>query len=116
MRALDAESRLMQFHSARYIEGLTHNYYRYPASASPELIRELIDSHSGPYDTICDPFMGGGTTIVEAVARGRYALGTDLNSLAVFVSRVKTTPLTKSEWRDLFAWVDERPFAIGVVP
>lgn len=42
--------------------------------------------------------MGGGTTIVEALAGGRRAIGSDPNSLATFITRVKTTPLTASEW------------------
>jgi hypothetical protein len=104
------------FHSSQYIGGLTHNFYRYPAAASPDLIRELIATQSAPGDVIFDPFMGGGTTIVEALASGRLALGSDLNTLALFVSRVKTTPLTGPEWEELLAWLVERPLGTGVVP
>ena len=48
--------------------------------------------------------MGGGTTIVEAFASGRKAVGCDLNSLAVFVADVKTTVLTDDEAEALRAW------------
>ena len=44
-----------------------------------------------------DPFMGGGTTIVEASALGRRAVGTDINSLAVFLTEVKTTVYTPAD-------------------
>jgi hypothetical protein len=54
--------------------------------------------------------MGGGTTIVEALALGRRAIGCDLNSLAVFVSRVKTTVLTPSDITAIREW------ATGKVP
>jgi hypothetical protein len=39
--------------------------------------------------------MGGGTAIVEALAAGRTAIGFDINALALFVSSVKTAPLSQ---------------------
>src|SRR5260370_20191625 len=76
------------------ISGYTHNFYRYPARFSPLFVREVIRHYSRPGEVVLDPFMGGGTTIVEAIALGRKAIGVDLNSLAHFVSTVKTTPLS----------------------
>ncbi len=105
--------KLTDFHSGRYIGGLTHGFYRYPAATSPELVRELLLTHTSADDLLLDPFMGGGTTIVEAVAHGRRAIGGDLNSLALFVTRRKTTPLTTSEWNEVFAWVEDGPMRPG---
>jgi hypothetical protein len=48
--------------------------------------------------------MGGGTTIVEAIARGQSVVGNDLNSLATFVAKVKTTPLDSKEARAVSKW------------
>ena len=70
------------------ISGLTHQFYRYPARFSPRFVRTAIEEFSSPGDTVLDPYMGGGTTIVEAYANGRQAIGNDVNSLAVFVARV----------------------------
>src|SRR5687768_8259008 len=93
--ALDVRNRLLEsLHSTRLISGLTHNFYRYPARMSPELAHAVITQFSNPDDIILDPFMGGGTTIVEALANGRRAIGIDLNPLAAFVTLVKTTPLS----------------------
>lgn len=107
---------LEQFHSSRYVGGLTHGFYRYPATASPELVRELLLSSSAVNDLVMDPFMGGGTTLVEAIANGRRTIGGDLNSLAVFISRVKTTPLSDPEWEGLFAWLEDEPLKSGIAP
>ena len=107
---------LEHFHSSRYIGGLTHGFYRYPATTSPELVRELLLSSSAVDDLVMDPFMGGGTTVVEAIAHGRRAIGSDLNSLAVFVSRVKTTPLSDPEWEGLFTWLEDEPLRSGIAP
>lgn len=51
--------------------------------------------------------MGGGTTIVEAAASGRLAVGTDLNELAHFVTRVKTTPLSDQDVSEVRRWVSD---------
>ncbi len=107
---------LGHFHSTRPVGGLTHGFYRYPATSSPELVRELLLAHTDADDFVLDPFMGGGTTIVEALAHGRRAIGSDLNSLATFVTRVKTTLLSQGEWDGAWAWLEQRPFRPGVIP
>ncbi len=48
--------------------------------------------------------MGGGTTIVEALSLGRKAVGVDINSLAHFVTTVKTTPLSDRDFVVLEEW------------
>ncbi|MDH4241849.1 MAG: site-specific DNA-methyltransferase [Phycisphaerae bacterium] len=88
------------------IVGLTHNFYRYPARFSPTFASTAIKLFSKPCDIVLDPYMGGGTTIVEAVVAGRQAIGTDLNSLSVFLTKVKTTQLTSSEKKSLLTWSD----------
>src|SRR2546430_1364438 len=81
----------------RPVAGLTHNFYRYPARFSPEFASAAIALFSKPGQLVLDPYMGGGTTIVEALTSGRKAVGSDLNELSDFVVRAKTTPLTKAE-------------------
>lgn len=89
------------------ISGLTHCFYRYPARFSPVFVASAIEAFSRPGSVILDPYMGGGTTVVEAMARGRVAIGCDLNSLAIFVASAKTTLLTKSEARQVKIWATE---------
>jgi len=89
------------------IVGLTHNFYRYPARFSPTFASTVIKLFSKHGDTVLDPYMGGGTTIVEAIAAGRQAIGTDLNSLSVFLTKVKTTKLTSREKKSLCTWADK---------
>ncbi len=86
------------------VSGLTHTFYKYPARFSPKFIRAVIELFSKPGDLILDPFMGGGTTLVEALALGRQAIGTDINSLAVFVAEVKTTLLDEQELAAIARW------------
>lgn len=89
------------------INGLTHRFYRYPARFSPAFASAAIARFSKPGDLVVDPYMGGGTTAVEALAQGRRVVGCDLNSLAVFIGRVKTTILSAADQKALARWASE---------
>lgn len=96
------------------VSGLTHNFYRYPARFSPQLVRAAIEAFTEPGDLILDPFVGGGTTLVEAMALGRNAIGSDISSLATFVSEVKTTLYTEAELEILKRWASHSGEEINI--
>ncbi len=87
-----------------YTSGSTHNFYHYPARFHPEVAREVITSFSRKGSWILDPFMGGGTSVVEALALGRLVAGTDINSLAKFVADVRTHPLSSADKDEIRRW------------
>lgn len=91
------------FHQGR-VFGHMHDFYSYPARFSPEFVRFAIAHFTKPGDLIIDPFVGSGTTLVEAKSLSRDAIGYDINELAVFLSRVKTTILSSTEIRDILNW------------
>ena len=84
-----------------------HEYYRYPARFSPALAAAAITAFTEPGDLVADYFLGGGTTLVEARLAGRLGFGSDLNSLATFVSTVKTRLYSKSDLDAVAAWSEE---------
>jgi len=86
------------------VKGYTHNFYRYPARFSPTFASTAIHLFSKPGDIVLDPYMGGGTTVIEAMLAGRHVIGTDLNSLAVFIAKVKTTKLNPNEKNIIIQW------------
>jgi len=90
------------------VGGWTHNFYRYPARFSPQFAAAAIRSFSKPGDLVLDPYMGGGTTVVEGVAAGRRVVGNDLNSLAAFIAKVKVTGLTAREVASIKRWAFKR--------
>jgi hypothetical protein len=96
---------LKGIHSQEPVTGLTHNFYKYPARFSPDFTRAAIQVFTEPGDVVYDPFLGGGTTAVEAVSSGRRAVGTDINSLAVFLSTVKTSVLRRPQMNAIQSWV-----------
>lgn len=88
------------------VGGSTHSFYRYPARFSPVFAASAIEAYSKPGDLVLDPFMGGGTTLIEAAQLGRRAIGNDINALAVFVARAKTTALSMAQVVALTEWAD----------
>jgi hypothetical protein len=83
-----------------------HEYYRYPARFSAELAAAVIQAFSAPGDVVADYFLGGGTTLVEARLASRIGVGSDINSLSVFVSKVKTRTYSTSELADVAVWAE----------
>jgi SAM-dependent methyltransferase len=69
---------------------LNHNVFRYPAKFHPPIARKLLELVTNEGQTVLDPFCGSGTLLVEAATLGRNSVGTDVDPLAVFVSRAKT--------------------------
>ncbi|MBA3897197.1 MAG: hypothetical protein H0X36_08730, partial [Sphingomonadaceae bacterium] len=111
----DAVSRLVASAlDTRPVSGLTHNHYKYPARFSPLFVRAAIETFSEPGDLILDPFVGGGTTIVEALASGRDAIGVDISSLAVFVSEAKTLRLSDADIAAFERWLNGVEAAINI--
>lgn len=71
----------------------THGYHKYPAKFIPPLAARLIQEYTKPGDLVGDPFMGSGTTLVEAILHDRRAVGTDINPIAWVIAKAKTTPI-----------------------
>lgn len=87
-----------------YTAGKTHNFYHYPARFSPEFAHTVISEFSNDDDWVMDPFMGGGTSIIEGLALRRRLIGVDLNALAHFIAATRTTPMSKWDQELLHAW------------
>jgi DNA methylase len=88
------------------VSGAPHDFYRYPARFAPGFAREAIKAFTEPGEVVIDPFCGGGTTVVEAVALGRRVIGADISPLATFLTRAKTTPLSHLDRQEIAAWID----------
>src|SRR6185437_16256171 len=113
--SIDAQARLIA--SARDnapVKGFTHGFYKYPARFSPQFARAAIETFTRRGDLVLDPHVGGGTTLVEALALGRDAVGVDISQLAEFVSIVKTTVYSQRELDELDAWSKRVSHAIDI--
>ncbi len=69
----------------------------YRACFKPQLPRFFIERLTRPGDRVYDPFMGRGTTLVEAALLGRIPVGCDVNPLSVRLVRPRLSPPTLAE-------------------
>jgi SAM-dependent methyltransferase len=70
---------------------LTHWIYPYKGKFHPQMIRALLNIIKlKENDTVLDPFIGSGTTAVEAMLLGINCIGIDISPLCVIQSKVKT--------------------------
>ncbi|MDD4330825.1 MAG: hypothetical protein PHU28_00580 [Methanosarcinaceae archaeon] len=74
----------------------THGMHTYPAMMIPQIAKRLIDEYGNDAEVMLDPFMGTGTSLVEAKIHHnfKYAYGVDVNPLARLVAKVKTYPIS----------------------
>jgi tRNA G10 N-methylase Trm11 len=85
-------SQIIQKNRTRSVnQYLTHWIYPYKGKFHPQMIRALLNIiglQQG--DTVLDPFIGSGTTAVEAQLLGINCIGIDISPLCVLQSKVKT--------------------------
>lgn len=85
---------------------LTHEIHRYSGKYIPQIARQAIELTTFPGDVVLDPYVGSGTTLLEANLSGRHSIGIDLNPLAVLISEVKVTPLKPGQLSRLSNYFD----------
>ncbi len=64
----------------------------YRACFKPQLPRFFIERLTGPGDAVYDPFLGRGTTAIEAALLGRVPIGTDVNPLSEILVAPRLDP------------------------
>ena len=71
----------------------------YRACFKPQLPRFFIDRFTAPGDVVYDPFMGRGTTVIEAALAGRTPAGCDINPLSAMLAQPRLSPPTAERGR-----------------
>src|SRR5216683_4792755 len=64
----------------------------YRACFKPQLPRFFIKRLTEPAEVVYDPFMGRGTTVIEAGLLGRVPCGCDINPLSAVLTRPRVHP------------------------
>lgn len=78
----------LDFHG-RNVNMATHSWHSFPAKFPPQIPALFIKELTQPEDIVFDPMMGSCTTLLEAVTRNRYGVGTDIDPLSLNLSRAK---------------------------
>ncbi|WP_159731138.1 DNA methyltransferase [Methylosinus sp. Ce-a6] len=64
----------------------------YRACFKPQLPGFFISRLTAPGESVFDPFMGRGTTPIEAALQGRRPIGADINPLSILLTRPRLAP------------------------
>ena len=81
-----------EFWTARQRQASSLHEVSYRACFKPQLPRFFIERLTEPGDIVYDPFMGRGTTPIEAALLGRVPLGNDANPLSIVMTRPRLRP------------------------
>lgn len=75
----------------------THGLFPYRGKFHPQMVRGILNAIGiGPGDTVLDPMMGSGTTLIEASLLGARAIGFDQSPFCTFMTETKASGLTMS--------------------
>lgn len=78
---------------------LLHKYWgRKPHN----IVNEYIKNYTKEGDTVYDPFMGSGVSIIESLKLNRKAVGVDLNPLSYFITKVTIENINLEEFSNDF--------------
>lgn len=69
--------------------------HTYPGNWAPEIPRNIILRYSKPNSVVLDPFIGGGTTLIECLLLGRNGIGVDVNPRAVAITELRLKSLRR---------------------
>lgn len=77
----------------------------YPAKFPVDLAMNYISKYTNIGNTVYDPFVGSGTTLLASRALERNAYGTDVNHIAVLISQFKLLSLSQNDIKELWDFI-----------
>src|SRR3990172_11819181 len=83
-----SERQLPQVERTKHV----HKLHPYLGKFIPQLVEVFLRRYFGPGMCVYDPFVGSGTTLVEANAFGADSVGCDISAFNCLLTRVKSTP------------------------
>jgi len=86
-----------EFWTAKQRQASSLHEISYRACFKPQLPRFFIERLTQPGDAVYDPFMGRGTTPMEAALLGRAPIGNDVNPLSLIFTQQRLHPPTLTE-------------------
>ena len=81
-----SEDELPQYERTKHV----HSLHPYLGKFIPQLVEVFLGRYFTPQDCVYDPFVGSGTTLVEANVFGAASIGCDISAFNCLLSRVKT--------------------------
>ena len=86
-----------EFWTAKQRAGHSIHEISYRACYKPQLPAYFIEKFCKPESVVYDPFMGRGTTLIEAQLHGHKAIGNDINPLSIILTSPRLNPPTLTD-------------------
>ena len=96
-RRIDVSTFVNEFWTSRQRAAHSLHEVSYRACFKPQLPRFFVERLTRPGDCVYDPFMGRGTTPLEAALLGRRPAGCDVNPLSTILLEPRLAPPTLTE-------------------
>jgi hypothetical protein len=96
-RPIVVETFINEFWTSKQRAAHSLHEVSYRACFKPQLPRFFIDRFTAPGDVVYDPFMGRGTTVLEAALAGRIPVGCDINPLSAILAQPRISPPTDAD-------------------
>src|SRR2546425_4543555 len=107
-RSLSLSTFVNEFWTSRQRAAHSLHEVSYRACFKPQLPRFFIERLTRPGDTVYDPFMGRGTTLLEAALLSRVPVGCDINPLSRILVEPRLRPPSLEAVRQRLSSVDWR--------
>lgn len=104
-----------EFWTARQRQGHSLHEISYRACFKPQLPEYFIEQYTQSGDLVIDPFLGRGTTSIQAHLMGRRTAGSDVNPLCIMLTSPRVNPPLLSEVESRLNLILGQSEAIGVV-
>src|SRR5450759_1437902 len=91
-RGLSVKTFVNEFWTSRQRAANSLHEVSYRACFKPQLPRFFIERLTKPGEVVYDPFMGRGTTVIEAGLLGRVPSGCDASPLSVVLTQPRLRP------------------------
>jgi SAM-dependent methyltransferase len=105
-RLTDIDVYTNEFWTSRQRAANALHQVSYRACFKPQLPRFFIELLTRPGESVYDPFMGRGTTLIEAALMQRVPIGCDVNPVSVALTVPRLNPPTLLEIRTRLADID----------
>jgi hypothetical protein len=95
-----------EFWTAKQRQAHSLHEISYRACFKPQLPRFFIERLTKPGEVVYDPFMGRGTTLLEAALLGRIPYGCDVNPLSAVLTKARLSPPSIEETANRLKEID----------
>ena len=99
-RTLRVDTFTNEFWTSRQRAGSSLHEISYRACFKPQLVDFFVERLTRPGDLVYDPFMGRGTTVIEAALLDRAVAGCDVNPLSRVLVKPRLAPPTVEQVRE----------------